>query len=107
MQVAAVQTCRGSHTHTLLKSPSDDANLYVYVSGTAGVRPTVELPSCGTPAPTDPNSSFWRIEVIRVPLAAPQNAAVVEQATALRRSGDWRVSTGSRTRRRRRSTRPG
>ena len=76
-QVATVQTCRGSHTHTLLKSPSDDANIYVYVSGTGGVRSTLELPSCGTPAPTDPNSSFWRIEVIRVPLAAPENAAVV------------------------------
>jgi hypothetical protein len=76
-QVATVQTCRGSHTHTLLKSPSDDANLYVYVSGTGGVRSTLEMPTCGTPAPTDPNSSFWRIEVIRVPLAAPQNAAVV------------------------------
>ena len=48
-QVATVQTCRGSHTHTLLKSPSDDANLYVYVSGTGGVRSTVEMPSCAFP----------------------------------------------------------
>jgi hypothetical protein len=77
VQVATVQTCRGSHTHTLLKSPNDDANLYVYVQGTGGVRSTVEMPTCGSPAPTDPNSSFYRIEVIKVPLAAPQNASVV------------------------------
>ena len=77
VQVATVQTCRGSHTHTLLKSPSDADNIYVYVSGTGGVRSTTEMPSCGTTAPTDPNSSFWRIEVIKVPLAAPQDAAVV------------------------------
>ena len=46
VQVAAVQTCRGSHTHTLLKSPHDAANLYVYVNGTGGVRSTTELASC-------------------------------------------------------------
>ena len=85
VQVAAVQTCRGSHTHTILKSPHDDANLYVYVNGTAGVRSNLELAGCkalapGTPLSTpqfDQELSQWRIEVIRVPLAAPQNAAVV------------------------------
>ena len=85
VQVATVQTCRGSHTHTLLKSPHDDANLYVYVSGTGGVRSATEMPSCkalppGTPLTvpqTDEGLSQWRIEVIRVPLSAPQNAAVV------------------------------
>jgi hypothetical protein len=85
VQVAAVQTCRGSHTHTLLKSPHDDANLYVYVNGTGGVRPATELAGCkalpqGTPLTTpqtDQELSQWRIEVIKVPLAAPQSAAVV------------------------------
>ncbi len=85
IQVAAVQTCRGSHTHTLLKSPHDDANLYVYVNGTAGVRPAAELAGCKTlPSGTnlatphfDQELSQFRIEVIRVPLSAPQNAAVV------------------------------
>ena len=84
-QVAAVQTCRGSHTHTILKSPHDDANLYVYVNGTSGIRSSLELAGCkslppGTPLTTpqfDQELSQWRIEVIRVPLAAPQNAAVV------------------------------
>jgi hypothetical protein len=85
VQVAAVQTCRGSHTHTLLKSPHDAANLYVYVNGTAGVRSPLELAGCkslpaGTTVATphfDQELSQFRIEVIRVPLAAPQNAAVV------------------------------
>jgi hypothetical protein len=92
VQVAAVQTCRGSHTHTLLKSPHDDENLYVYVSGTGGVRSTAELASCkalpqGTPLTTpqtDETLSQWRIEVIRVPLAAPQDAAVVADARLMR-----------------------
>ena len=73
-----MQTCRGSHTHTLLKSPSDDANLYVYVYGHRRRRgpPRARRLQRTTRRP-DPNSSHWRIEVIRVPLAAPQNAAVV------------------------------
>ena len=75
-----MQTCRGSHTHTLLKSPSDDANLYVYVSGTGGVRSTLEMASCVNAGASDPNSSFYRIEVIKVPLAAPQTAAVVNES---------------------------
>jgi hypothetical protein len=76
--VAAVQTCRGSHTHTLVKDPDDDANVYVYVQGTSSVRPGAELAGCsGLPPEQDPNTSLFRIEVIQVPLAAPQNARVV------------------------------
>ena len=77
VQVATVQSCRGSHTHTLLKSPNDDANVYVYIQGTGGVRSPTEMSSCVNAGASDPNSSFYRIEVIRVPLAAPQNAAIV------------------------------
>ena len=80
VQVAAVQTCRGSHTHTLLKSPNDADNLYVYVSGTGGVRSATEMASCVNAGASDPNSSFYRIEVIKVPLAAPQTAAVVTES---------------------------
>ena len=77
-QVAAVQTCRGSHTHTLVTDPRDRRNVYIYVSGTAGVRPAAELAGCsGRPSTEDPNTSYFRIEVIRVPLAAPQQARVV------------------------------
>ncbi len=77
-QVGAVQTCRGSHTHTLVTDPSDAQNVYLYVSGTSRVRPGEELSGCSGLAPdADPNTSYFRIEVIRVPLAAPQNAQVV------------------------------
>src|SRR5580658_4076354 len=36
-QVAAVQTCRGSHTHTLVLDPNDKDNVYIYISGTSFV----------------------------------------------------------------------
>ena len=78
VQVAAVQTCRGSHTHTLVPDPSDPGVLYVYVSGTSIVRSPSELAGCsGRPPEEDPNTSLFRIEVIRVPLAAPERARVV------------------------------
>ena len=77
-QVAAVQTCRGSHTHTLVVSPKDKSNVYIYVSGTSFVRPGEELAGCsGEPPDKDPNTALFRIDVIKVPLAAPQKAQVV------------------------------
>src|SRR5438477_2724478 len=77
-QVAAVQTCRGSHTHTLVVDPNDKNDAYIYVSGTSYVRQDEELPGCsgGTPD-KNPNTALFRIDVIKVPVAAPQNAAVV------------------------------
>jgi hypothetical protein len=76
--VGNVQTCRGSHTHTVLVDPKDAANVYVYISGSAGVRSPNELPGCVRANPEqDPNSSLFRIEVIRVPLAHPEQAAIV------------------------------
>lgn len=77
-QVAAVQTCRGSHTHTLVVDPKDKENVYIYVSGTSFVRQSEELPGCSGEAPDkDPNTALFRIDVIKVPLAAPQEAKVV------------------------------
>ena len=76
-QVAAVQTCRGSHTHTLVTDPDDRANVYIYVQGTSGVRPASELTGCVNAGPENPNTARFRIEVIQVPLAAPQNARIV------------------------------
>src|SRR2546423_451188 len=76
--IANVQTCRGSHTHTVVIDPNDSANVYVYVSGSAPVRSPTELPGCVRQSPdSNPNSSLFRIEVIKVPLAAPQQAAIV------------------------------
>jgi hypothetical protein len=78
LQVAAVQACRGSHTHTLVTAPDDADNLYVYIQGTSGVRPAEELPGCSGAAPEeDPNTSLFRIEVVRVPLDAPERAEIV------------------------------
>jgi hypothetical protein len=76
--VGNVQTCRGSHTHTVLVDPDDAENVYVYISGSAGVRPEEELPGCVEAMPDeDPNTALFRIEVIRVPLANPEQAAIV------------------------------
>jgi hypothetical protein len=77
-QVAAVQTCRGSHTHTLVMDPNDKDNVYIYVSGTSFVRQPEELAGCSGEKPDkDPNTALFRIEVIKVPVAAPQDAKVV------------------------------
>ncbi len=77
-QVATVQTCRGSHTHTLVEDPKDKKNVYIYVSGTSFVRPADELAGCSAALPDkDPNTALFRIEVIKVPLAAPQDSKVV------------------------------
>ncbi len=77
-QVAAVQTCRGSHTHTLVLDPNDKDNVYIYVSGTSFVRQPEELAGCSGEAPDkDPNTALFRIDVIKVPVAAPQDAKVV------------------------------
>ena len=76
--ISNVQTCRGSHTHSVLKDPDDDENVYVYVSGSAPVRPEEELPGCSDAMPEeDSNSALFRIEVIQVPLDNPGGAAIV------------------------------
>jgi hypothetical protein len=76
--IGNVQTCRGSHTHSVLVDPKDPDNVYVYISGQAGVRSPNELPGCSRLWPEeDPNSALFRIEVIKVPLAHPEQAAIV------------------------------
>jgi hypothetical protein len=79
-QLAAVQTCRGSHTHTLVTNPKDTANVYIYGSGTSSVRSAEELAGCSGLAPDkDPNTSLFSIDVIQVPLAAPETAHIVNR----------------------------
>jgi hypothetical protein len=77
-QVAAVQTCRGSHTHTLVPDAKDKANIYIYGSGTGGSRQGEELAGC-VPDPKDPNTALFSIDVIKVPLANPEQAAIVNR----------------------------
>ena len=77
-QVATVQTCRGSHTHTLVPDPKDKENVYVYVSGTSAPRSPKELAGCSaSPPDSDATTSLFRIDIIKVPLARPQDARVV------------------------------
>ena len=83
-QLPGVQLCRGSHTHTIVTKPGDRRNVYIYNSGTAGVRPAAELAGCKdapltTQAVTSGNPTQWRIDVIKVPLQRPERAAVVSQ----------------------------
>jgi hypothetical protein len=75
--ITSVQTCRGSHTHTVVTQPGDPNNVYIYVSGTAGVRPGEELKGCKDGGVNDPDSARFRLEVIKVPLAKPGTAAIV------------------------------
>ena len=79
--ITNVQTCRGSHTHSLLVDPKDKANVYVYISGSAPLRSPKELPNCTSATPDkDANSALMRLEVIKIPLAHPEKAAVVSSA---------------------------
>ena len=79
-QVAAVQTCRGSHTHTLVANPNDKDNLFVYGSGTATVRSADELAGCSGAEPKDdPNTALFSIDVIQIPIANPEKARIVSR----------------------------
>ena len=74
--VKNVQTCKGSHTHTVIPHPSDEGVVYIYVSGSAGARE--EMAGCvNGDDPADPNNSLYRLDIIRVPLANPTEATVV------------------------------
>ena len=77
-EIGLVQTCRGSHTHTVVVDPRDAANVYIYVSGSAGVRSPNELEGCSSGLMSEnPNTAQFRLEVIRVPLANPASAHIV------------------------------
>lgn len=79
-QVAAVQTCRGSHTHTVVTDPDDEGNIYVYGSGTGSVRPEEELDGCSDDSPFEnPESALFTIDVIQIPVARPQEARIVNR----------------------------
>lgn len=76
-----VQTCKGSHTHTVVPHPTDRGIVYLYVSGNQGARPASELAGCRNGAdPADETNSLYRLDVIKVPLARPQDAEVVTGA---------------------------
>src|SRR6185369_1408530 len=77
-QVAAVQSCRGSHTHTLVIDPKDKENVYIYISGTGPVRQGEELTGCSGGDPSaNPETALFRIDIIQVPVAHPERAKIV------------------------------
>ncbi len=77
-QVAAVQTCRGSHTNTLVPHPTDPNIVYIYNSGTSGVRPGTELEGCSSGSPEEnADTSLYSIDIIKVPLNAPEKAEII------------------------------
>ena len=82
--LTTVQTCRGSHTHSVVTDPKDNANVYVYISGSAPIRSPSELPGCSALSPEeDPNSELFKIEVIQIPVAHPEQAHVVSKPPIL------------------------
>ena len=86
--VSGVQTCRGSHTHTVVTKPGVTDKIWIYVSGTAGIRPATQLAGCnGNSSLTDPTTANFRIDVIEVPLATPANAKVVSNPRLFSKCG--------------------
>ena len=78
IQVAAVQTCRGSHTHSVMTDPDDEGNVYVINSGTSSPRPGEELEGCSDKSPgDDPNTSLFSIDIIKIPMDRPSEARIV------------------------------
>ncbi len=76
--VKNVQTCRGSHTHTIVPHPTDSGVIYIYVGGSSGVRDASEKADCSAgPVAENPNTAQFRVDIIRVPLANPEQAEVV------------------------------
>ncbi|HKX54983.1 MAG TPA: hypothetical protein VJN01_02730, partial [Xanthomonadales bacterium] len=76
-QVGAVQTCRGSHTHSVVSGPGADGKIIVYVSGISVVRDQEEMESCFNEVPGDTRTALFRIDVIEIPVDAPENARIV------------------------------
>lgn len=92
-QVAAVQTCRGSHTHTLVTDPDDDGHVYVYGSGTSSVRPGEELAGCSDESPAEnPETALFRIDVIEIPIARPEEARIVNRPYIFRDPESGRIA---------------
>ncbi len=81
MQVGQVQTCRGSHTHSVVSGPGKDGKIIVYSSGTSSVRDEKELAGCVGNVPGDGRTAFFRIDVIEIPVADPSRARIIDRPT--------------------------
>ena len=81
IQVGQVQTCRGSHTHSIVSGPDADGKLIVYNSGTASIREEDELEGCIGNVPGDSRTALFRIDVIEIPIDNPADAKIVDSPT--------------------------
>jgi hypothetical protein len=81
VQVGAVQTCRGSHTHSVVSGPGKDGVIVVYNSGTSSVRDEEELEGCIGEVPGDDRTALFRIDVIEIPVDNPAAARIVDSPT--------------------------
>jgi uncharacterized protein (DUF305 family) len=77
VQVGAVQTCRGSHTHSVVSGPGEDGKIIVYNSGTSSIRKEEEMPGCFDELPGDDRTALFRIDVIEIPVKEPAKARIV------------------------------
>ena len=80
-QVGAVQTCRGSHTHSVVSGPDADGKLIVYNSGISRVRAEEELPGCFDESPGDDRTALFRIDVIEIPVDNPAASRIIDSPT--------------------------
>ena len=78
MQVGAVQTCRGSHTHSVVAGPTPDGKILVYNSGTGRVREEEELDQCIEDIPGDDRTALFRIDVIEIPVDDPSQSSIID-----------------------------
>ena len=78
VQVGAVQTCRGSHTHSVVTGPDEDGKIIVYNSGTSTIREEEEMPGCFDELPGDDRTALFRIDVIEIPVDDPASARIID-----------------------------
>jgi len=81
IQVGAVQTCRGSHTHSIVEGPNDDGKIIVFNSGTSSVRDQEEMEECFEDIPGDDRTALFRIDVIEIPIDDPSKSRIVDSPT--------------------------
>tara|TARA_B000000460_G_scaffold92081_1_gene64441 strand:- start:3177 stop:5402 length:2226 start_codon:yes stop_codon:yes gene_type:complete len=80
-QVGVVQTCRGSHTHSVVSGPEPDGKIIVYNSGTSSIRDTEELENCIGDIAGDNRTALFRIDVIEIPVDDPSKSKIVKSPT--------------------------
>ena len=81
IQVGAVQTCRGSHTHSVVEGPNSDGKIIVFNSGTSSIRDQEEMVDCFEDIPGDDRTALFRIDVIEIPIDNPSNSKIIDSPT--------------------------